>query len=86
MALLWYYNIAIFNSTVHNTIYNKTPLQTSKKPKVILYLYNFDSRNSENNRVQMYSTEPPNLVRLKVDFGCEIPKCLGKWIIKRKNK
>jgi len=51
---------------------------------MIFYLYNFDYRVRVNNKVPVYLPDPPNIVRLKVDFGCEIPKCLGKWIIKYK--
>lgn len=53
---------------------------------MMLYLYNFDYRFRKNNGVSIYSLEPPNLVRLKVDFGCEIPKCIGCWKMKNKNK
>ena len=46
---------------------------------MIFYIYNFDYRLNVNNQVPVYLPDPPNLVRLKVDFGCEIPKCLGKY-------
>jgi hypothetical protein len=47
---------------------------------MIFYLYNFDYRVRVNNKVPIYLPEPPNLVRLKVDFGCEIPKCIGEAV------
>jgi hypothetical protein len=46
------------------------------------YLYNFDYRNRVNDNKPIFLNEPPELVRLKVDFGCEIPKLLYKLTIK----
>ena len=50
------------------------------------YLYNFNYKNCVNNNNPILLTDPPELIRLKVYFGCEIPKVLCKVIIKNKKK
>ena len=50
------------------------------------YFYNFDYKKRVYGNKPILLNEPPELVRLKVDFGCEIPKLLYKVTIKNKNK
>jgi hypothetical protein len=41
------------------------------------------------NGLQFVSIDNETLIRLKVDFGCELPKIIGVWRIKKltnKNK
>jgi len=35
------------------------------------------------NGLQFVSTDNETLIRLKVDFGCELPKIMGVWRIKK---
>jgi len=42
-----------------------------------------------SNGLQFVSNDNETLIRLKVDFGCELPKIIGLWRIKKlikKNK
>jgi hypothetical protein len=39
-----------------------------------------------SNELQFVSTANETIIRLKTDFGCEIPKCIGVWRFKKVNK